>query len=89
MIHRDEMLKQVCTLDFMLLDLGLYLNTNPTDSKALQLYSKISTDLQEIKDKYEKMHGALSSRSPLNTTSESWSWIDNPWPWENEHNYEV
>ena len=81
MENRESMIEKISILDFMLLDLGLYLNVNPKDSKALELYSLISIDLEKIKKEFENNYEPLSSRNSKNI-DDNWKWIDNPWPWE-------
>jgi len=87
MINRDEALRKLSSLDFMLMDLGLYLNTHNNDTVALHIYQKISKDAEELRQHYENTFGALNSRSY--DEASCWHWINEPWPWEREHNYSI
>lgn len=82
---RNELLKKMTMLDFMALDLQLYLNTHPTDCQALEMYNDCVTNSQIVKEKYEAEFGPLTSfRSE---GQEDWAWNDCPWPWQAEFNF--
>ena len=40
-MNKDEMLKSLMALDFMAVDLGLYLDTHPEDEEAIAEYDRI------------------------------------------------
>ena len=75
---KEEIMKKIKSLNFAVIELSLYLNTHPEDERALQLHKKYSEELKELKDKYQKVYGALTIYYPTNM----WNWIDTPWPWE-------
>ena len=76
--ERSEMLKQIKCLNFAIIDLGLYLDTHPEDTKAICLHNKYCKELKELKDAYQKVYGPLSIYYPCN----KWRWLEEPWPWE-------
>ena len=76
--ERSEMLKQIKCLNFAIIDLGLYLDTHPEDTKAICLHNKYCKELKELKDAYQKVYGPLSIYYPCNI----WRWLEEPWPWE-------
>ena len=86
--QRDELLKRLSILDFMLTDLGLYLDVNPRDDEALALFDTVAQDAQKLRDAYETEFGPLCMRS-TNYQSNQWAWVDDPWPWEVEANFEL
>ena len=75
---RKEMLKKIKCLRFAVIELALYLDTHPDDTKALCLHNKYSKELKEICDKYQKVYGPLTIEYPCN----KWRWLEEPWPWE-------
>ncbi|MCL2574868.1 MAG: spore coat protein CotJB [Defluviitaleaceae bacterium] len=87
MTHRETHLKQLSVLDFMLLDLGLYLNNNPTDERAIALHKQASDDAAKLRKLYEQNHGPLCNRT--NNDQNEWQWINSPWPWETDANYNI
>lgn len=86
-MSRDELLKQLSAIDFMVIELHLYLNTHPDDREALMRYNCAATQSMMLKNTYEKMYGPLTAHKPVYTYP--WPWIDNPWPWSSEFNYEL
>ena len=64
--------------DFAINELALYLDTHPTDDKALCLHRKYCREAKDLKDKYQKVYGPLTINFPCN----KWRWLEEPWPWE-------
>ena len=54
---RDSLLKKLTELDFMAVDLQLYLNTHATDKEAIALYNKVIRAADTVRAKYEKEYG--------------------------------
>ena len=75
---RKKMLKEIKCLEFAVIELALYLDTHPTDEKALCLHNKYCKELKELKDIYQKIYGPLTINYPCN----KWRWLEEPWPWE-------
>lgn len=75
---RESMINKIKSLNFAIIELGLYLNTHSDDRKALCLHREYSKQLHDLKDKYQKVYGPLSIYYPCN----KWRWLENPWPWE-------
>ena len=87
-LDRDELLKRLSILDFMLIDLGLYLNVNPDDARALDIFSRASEDAEELRNAYESTYSPLIMRHQT-SASNNWRWIADPWPWEAEANFQI
>ncbi len=75
---REEMIHQIKSLNFAVIELGLYLNTHNDDQRALCLHREYTNKLKELKDKYQKVYGPLSIYYPC----KKWRWLEEPWPWE-------
>ena len=75
---REEMLNRIKSLNFSIIELGLYLDTHHDDEKALCLHRKYCKEYRELTDKYQKVYGPLTINFPCN----KWRWLEEPWPWE-------
>ncbi len=71
---------QVC--DFILAEVGLYLDTHPDDKDALAYHAKYQEMRKKAVEEYTRQFGPLTSESHTGITR--WSWVDTPWPWEFE-----
>ena len=76
--EKEELLQQIRCCDFAINELALYLDTHPTDEKALCLHRKYCREVKDLKDKYQKVYGPLTINFPCN----KWRWLEEPWPWE-------
>lgn len=81
MNEQAEMLTYIDALYFACIDLSLYLDINPNDKDAIELYNVYRTNLGEYMLMYQNKYG------PITKTSDSlnaypWKWNDSPWPWE-------
>ena len=76
--EKEELLQQIRCCDFAINELALYLDTHPTDDKALCLHRKYCREVKDLKDKYQKVYGPLTINFPCN----KWRWLEEPWPWE-------
>ena len=77
-MRRQEMIDQIKSLDFAIIELGLYLDTHPDDQKAICMHREYTKQAKDLKDKYQKMYGPLTIFYPCN----KWRWLEEPWPWE-------
>ena len=75
---RREMIDEIRSLNFAIIELSLYLDTHPFDKKALCLHDKYCKELDELKEKYQKAFGPLTIKYP----SDDWKWLEGSWPWE-------
>lgn len=75
------LLQELQVVDFVLVELNLYLDTHPNDTAALQQFNHFVGLRKNIAQHYEANYGPLmhfghsSSQAP-------WQWIDSPWPWQ-------
>lgn len=78
--ERETLLYQIMQYKFALIELNLYLDTNPNDRNAIELYNKYLEIEKKMSEKYENMYGPLTVSNTMSDTS--WKWINSPWPWE-------
>lgn len=74
------MLGELQALEFVLVELGLYLDTHRDDSEAFALFQKYAKLEQAARERYEAEHGPIF-RSSM-TASKRFDWLTDPWPWE-------
>lgn len=78
---RNKMLKEIMALEFMVIELNLYLNTHPCDQKALMILVNTAQRQRMARENYERMYGPLTASA---SRSFPWPWIQSPWPWEHQ-----
>ena len=75
---RSELMDEIRSISFSIIELAQYLDINPDDRKALCLHNEYSNKLRMLTDTYQRLYGPLSIECPCN----KWRWIEQPWPWE-------
>ena len=90
MVNQSELSKtlthQMQALHFAISELGLYLDTHPTDQDALELFDQYIEQYEEIAQKYEADRGPTMQLHAGGTGS--YRWIEGPWPWDYNANKE-
>lgn len=76
----DTQLNQLRALDFVILELGLYLDTHPYDSEAFALFQKYVELEKTARAAYVEQHGPLVMTDAA--MDGSFSWGNGPWPWQ-------
>lgn len=81
MDSRGQMLHQIRALEFMAVELNLYLDTHPHDRRALYEYNCIVQQLAVLREEFQRRFGTLTNFG-YQISQYPWSWINDPWPWE-------
>lgn len=76
--NKDIMLKQVMALNFAITDIGLYLNTHPTDTGAIRLHEEFANKYKVVSEEYQRLYGPLTLNYASNNGS-TWRWVEEPW----------
>lgn len=79
-MHKQQLLREIQTLDFALQDCTLFLDLHPSDEEALFHYKKIKKELIACTKEYERNYTMLSNRSVF--SNDYASYARDPWPWE-------
>ncbi len=82
MIGKEQMLKDICVVDFTIVDLMLYLDTHPYDCEAMEMcnhYMKVKMDLCK-----EFSQSCFPITKDLAESNQEWRWGMAPLPWEGE-----
>lgn len=73
-------LAELQALEFVLVELGLYLDTHQGDAEAFELFKQYAAMEKTAREQYEAMHGPLFQKSTAN--EKTWAaWLKDPWPW--------
>ena len=78
---RRRLLREIKETEFVLKELNLFLDTHPDHREALEKFQKFEQMSKKLKSEYERMFGPLTPS--VNNNTETWEWIQGPWPWEN------
>ncbi len=72
-------LVELQALDFVLTELGHFLDTHPEDKEAFTLFKQYASMAETAKNEYENTYGPLYR----NATSkyDNYCWLSDPWPW--------
>ncbi len=71
-------------LEFVITELGLYLDTHQNDAEAFALYKQYVKLAQEGRARYVAMYGPLLQTDAANDVT--YTWLNDPWPWEYNQN---
>lgn len=80
MTDRAALLEKIRALDFVKVELELYLDGHPNCRSALDYYYQTIDALREMTLLYESMYGPLTAAGNVNP--ERWTWVSSPWPWQ-------
>lgn len=81
--EREYFLMLTQIYGFIAHDLGLYLDVNPNDDKAIKLREKYNNMYNQAITNYEQKYGALELDSDM-LGAIPWSWDLNNFPWEGD-----
>lgn len=76
-----QLLEEIQAIDFVLVELNLYLNTHPNDYDAIEQFNMYSKQSRTLKNHFEKQFGPLMGFGK-SYSNYPWDWDDTPWPWQ-------
>lgn len=76
-----EMMLRIMELEFICVELNLFLDTHPQDERALADFIAASEALMEAKHEFEAAYYPLLNFG-FGRVADGWNWICDPWPWE-------
>jgi len=76
-----KQLEEIQAIDFVIVELNLYLDTHPHDYDVIQQFNENTEKSMKLKIDFEQKYGPLMNfgRSYSNYP---FNWIDTPWPWQ-------
>ncbi len=81
-MSRCEYIEKIQQLGFACVDLNLYLDNNPDDLNAINLYNSLHQQYMQIMKSYEKKYGALTNFGHSSSDCSCFKWVEEPWPWQ-------
>lgn len=83
-MSRTEQIRKIQELCFACVDMNLYLDNNPEDKNALNIYNSLGAQFHQAVSAYEKKYGPLMNFGHGGASTCPFQWIDDPWPWQKE-----
>ena len=77
-------LAELQALEFVVLELGTYLDTHKDDTEAFQMFKQYAAMEKAAKAAYESKYGPITKSAAA--TGDSYQWLADPWPWNFEQN---
>ena len=77
-------LVELQALEFVVLELGIYLDTHPDDAEAFTMFKQYAAMEKSAKAAYEAKFGPLMKSSAA--SGDSYRWLQEPWPWNYQQN---
>ena len=84
-MNNETLREKIRALCFVKKELELYLDTHPDCPTALDYFYRTMTELNKLTEEYENSVGPLTSGGVVST--ERWTWVNQPWPWQREGDY--
>lgn len=75
-----ELLTRISEIQFVCVELNLYIDTHPDDADALSDYYHYSTMLKSLIESYEQQYGPLLGFG--HSATHTGSWVCSEWPFE-------
>lgn len=79
MNKKHKMLQQIQQYKFSINEINLFLDSHPTDKKALNKHYELTNKLQQTMTSYNK-NWLFTAYD--NVQQDEWQWSKTPWPWE-------
>ena len=80
--NRKDLLQWINVVSFAVNDAHLYLDTHPTDKEALAYFHEYSKLRNHAMKEYSKYYGPLTIDTTMESCTDSWNWVNEPWPWQ-------
>ncbi len=80
MDSREKLLKRIASYDFAIVELNLFLDSHPNDKTAKLKINEYINKSNKLRHEFEIKYGPLVATSK---GTNQWTWISNPWPWDN------
>ena len=77
---QEDLCSRLMALDFVIAELGLYLDTHADDKEAFDLYRKYVALAREGRAAYIEQYGPIKQTDSAELGS--YVWLNDPWPWE-------
>lgn len=82
MTQKEQMLHDIGIVDFVVVELTLYLDTHPTDRTAIEYYNHYSRIKNQMTKEFSRKYFPLTK--DMAESDNEWRWGKAPLPWEGE-----
>lgn len=76
-----DLMEQLQAVDFVLVELTLYLDTHNGDLDAINQFNHYAKERKKLKKAVESIYGPLMQFGH-SFSGQPWDWDDTPWPWQ-------
>ncbi|WP_075982161.1 spore coat protein CotJB [Bacillus massilinigeriensis] len=76
-----QLMEQLQAVDFVLVELTLYLDTHDQDVEAINQFNHFAKERRRLKKIFEENFGPLLQFGN-SFSGTPWNWNDPPWPWQ-------
>lgn len=76
-----QLMEQLQAVDFVLVELTLYLDTHNDDLEAIKQFNHYAKERKRLKKVFESQFGPLQQFGN-SYSGHPWNWDDSPWPWQ-------
>ncbi len=80
--EQEKLLHDIGILDFIVVELTLFLDTHPTDKDAMEYFKHYNRMNNQAKREYSAKFGPLSVSLADAGDCNNWKWALTPMPWE-------
>ena len=80
---KESKLRELQELEFVAIDLNLYLDTHPDDDGAIKKLKEHYEKIRTLRETYESEVTMLFSHH-IKDKKDLDRWINDPWPWEKQ-----
>ncbi|WAH38346.1 spore coat protein CotJB [Alicyclobacillus dauci] len=77
-----QYMHELQSVDFVLVELTLYLDTHPDDKQALAQFQQFQKRKQNLVQQFESAFGPMYEFGMSPADGTSWKWAETPWPWQ-------
>jgi hypothetical protein len=76
-----RLLQELQEIDFVLVELTLYLDTHPNDAAALRQFNEFAMKKHQVRAEFERRYGPMLQFGN-SFSAYPWQWWQPPWPWQ-------
>ena len=80
-MNREKLLQQIAELQFVGVELNLFLDMHPDNQDAWNDYNAYSAQLNALRDEYNRQCGPLLGFANQSLCASD-AWVNTPWPWK-------
>ena len=80
-MEQKNLLHHIGVVDFVVVEMTLYLDTHPQDREALEYFNHYMCMKNQMMKDYAVKYGSLTL-SAADSCSKEWKWTSQPMPWE-------